>query len=323
MIRTILVPLDGSKLSERALDTAAEMARLARARIELVLVQPAGASIGASLTPLEVGGIGVAERYLRDIAEGLERGGTTPVGTRVASGDRVERICHLAKRLHADLIVMSTHGRTGFSRAWIGSIADGVVRQSAVPVYLIRSAEESVGEPAPQAPGRNIVVALDGSPLAEKILPGVCELAMLTGARLTLFQAVIPVPVVATDMATPYIAPVPVVDDATTQLVLNEARGYLARIAATLQGLPVQTEAVVEQRPATAILDVARETRADLIAMTTHGRGASRLLLGSVADKVLRAAPIPLLLYRPRMRPAPRLAKRPIVRGRTLTSSRV
>jgi len=322
MIKTILVPLDGSTLAERALDTAEQMARSALARIELVLVQPAGATIGANLTPLEVGGVSIAEEYLRTIAARLERAGTPPVGSRVATGDRVERICHLAKRLHADLVVMGTHGRTGFSRAWIGSIADGVVRQSSVPVYLIPSTDESTLQPTSPAPTKNILVALDGSPLAERVLPIACELAAVTGAAITLVQAVVPVPVIATDMATPYIAPIPVVDESTTRLVFDDATAYMARMAAMLQGLPVKTRVVVEQRPAQAILDVAATTHADVIAMTTHGRGASRLLLGSVADKVLRAATMPLLLYRPRMRASKRMAKPPMLRGKTRVAQR-
>ncbi len=323
MITTILVPLDGSTLSERALGTAAEMARLSRARIELVLVQPPGASIGSNLTPLEVGGVSIAEQYLSGLAERLARSTTTPVGSRVVIGDRVERICHVARRIHADLIVMSTHGRTGFSRAWIGSVADGVVRQSSVPVYLIRATEDNVAEPTRPTPTRNIVVALDGSTVAEKIIPIASELAIMTGATLTLVQAVVPVPVVATDMATPYIAPVPVVDEGTTQLLLGDARAYLAKVATLLQGMPVKTKVIMETRPAAAILDIAHAVQADLVAMTTHGRGASRLLIGSVADKVLRAATTPLLLYRPTTRGIKRHARRAIPHARKVTPSRV
>jgi nucleotide-binding universal stress UspA family protein len=101
------------------------------------------------------------------------------------------------------------------------------------------------------------------------------------------------------DMVASYALPVPFVDEEATASQVKDAEKYVRDIAATLAPLSVDTRVVVNDHPAAAILALVGETKSDVVAMTTHGRGASRLLVGSVADKVLRATPKPLLLYRP------------------------
>jgi nucleotide-binding universal stress UspA family protein len=149
-----------------------------------------------------------------------------------------------------------------------------------------------------------IVVALDGSALAEKILPHVEALAEKFGSTLTLVRAVMPVEKVAA-LIEPAVAEVPVdpgLIEETVEAEEGEARAYLEHVADALRrpGIKVQTEVPLDSA-VEAIVDCARRTQADLVGLTTHGRsGLSRLVFGSVADGVLRGAPCPVLLARSR-----------------------
>lgn len=147
-----------------------------------------------------------------------------------------------------------------------------------------------------------IAVALDGSPLAEQILPHVETLAEHFGSTLILVRAVLPVENVAA-LVDPVISGVPLdptlVQD-TTEADEQEARTYLDQVATALRqrGISVQTEQP-HGAAAEAIVDTARRAHADLIALTTHGRsGLGRLLFGSVADEVLHKTTRPVLLVR-------------------------
>lgn len=135
------------------------------------------------------------------------------------------------------------------------------------------------------------------------MLAAASALASCSGARVSLLRVVQPVPLLSAAAGVPlgYIAPT-FVDDPATQSFAEAADRELAEVAARLRdehGLVVETHVVVEAGVAGAILDFARTHDADVIAMSTHGRGVSRLLLGSVADKVLRGGGLPLLAYRP------------------------
>jgi nucleotide-binding universal stress UspA family protein len=212
-------------------------------------------------------------------------------------------LCGQAEALGVDLVVLTTHGRGPLGRFWLGSVADALVRRLPVPALLVRPQE---GAPAAEAV-RHILVPLDGSPLAEQILEPAAALAELTGAAVTLLRVVGPVPPPGAEV------PDGLIEEAVQQLLektaeLQErvnagASQGLETAAARLRerGLVVQTRVAVADAPAPAILDAAREVGADLIALATHGRrGLKRLLLGSVADKVVRGGTLPVLLLRPR-----------------------
>ena len=148
----------------------------------------------------------------------------------------------------------------------------------------------------------NIVVALDGSPVAEQVLPCLAALAERFGSTLILVRAFLPVESPAA-MVPPAVGGVPLdptqVED-TIEFEDQEAMTYLERVATALRlrGLVARTECP-QDLAADAIVEVARRTNADLIALTTHGRGGlSRLVHGSVAESVLRAARCPVLLVR-------------------------
>lgn len=150
---------------------------------------------------------------------------------------------------------------------------------------------------------RHILVPLDGSRLAEQVLPHVVALAQKLGARVTLLRATTAARTVGTSAALAGIAPGggPIVD--VTPLIIAEQEAvatYLSAVADRLraQGVPVDFE-YPEGPPAEAILGRAAALGVDLIAMTTHGRGGlGRVVFGSVADEVLRRSTVPVLLIR-------------------------
>jgi nucleotide-binding universal stress UspA family protein len=211
-------------------------------------------------------------------------------------------ICARALDEGADLVVMTSHGRTGFSRAWLGSVADGVVRRAAVPVLLLRIADTS-GRPDERTVPRfgRILVPLDGSRQAAVVLDPAAALAQASGATLVLLRVVQPVPI-ASVPPMGFAGGAVVVDDAATQVLARDARQDLEREARELaeRGVSaVEQHVIVEPGVARAILDFANRHRVDLIAMASHGRGASRLVIGSIADKLLRGSALPILLRRP------------------------
>jgi nucleotide-binding universal stress UspA family protein len=169
---------------------------------------------------------------------------------------------------------MTTHGRRGLDRVFMGSVAEAVVRESETPLIVAR----------PDARVRDwkkIVVALDGSPEAEAVLDDVTDLARRTTAALHLFHV------------SEVLAAAPGVEYGYSAVVLPDMKPYLKRIADRLGalGLSVTTETRMGS-PGSDIVRYADEVDAGLIALTTHGRsGLRRVIMGSVAEHVLRKAP--------------------------------
>lgn len=172
---------------------------------------------------------------------------------------------HLESSPEGGLIVMTTHGRSGISRMWLGSVAEHLVRYTPTPVLLIRPAQGGTDV----TPIDRVLVALDGSARAERSLPWARALASALEAAVTLFA---------------------VAGDEDSQPGIEEY----------LQGLAGKDERVVaasDVAPARAILEMARSGGSPLVAITTRGRSAvARNLFGSVADKVVRSAEVPLLV---------------------------
>lgn len=242
----------------------------------------------------------IEEEYVSRAASKASLESSCAVFHRTLTGAVVEVICEHARTTRANLIVMTTHGRTGFSRAWLGSIADGVVRQSAVPVLMLRP--EQLRVPAGNHSLRHFVVPLDGSEAAEAVLKPVLGLIGSATSALTLVQIVRPVLHYSAIPSQAYSVLMPIVDEEATQGQTEYATRYLEGLATKLRARTqarIEIRVVLEERVASAILALAKEGRADVIAMTTHGRGASRMIVGSVADKVLRGVATPFLLYRP------------------------
>ena len=299
MYRSLLVPLDGSPFAEQALPMALSLARRAGASVHVVLVHvPFTAVYADSIAPgtceAEASALEQQRVYLGGIVKRLAGLSSAPVTSALLEGQVVaETLNAHATATGADLLVMTTHGRGPLSRFWLGSVADELVRRATTPILLVRPQEKAPDLDA-EPVMRHILVPLDGSDLAEKVLEAAVGLGGLLEADYRLVRIYGPLIDTALD-ASAGGSQLPV------EQLRAEAEGYLHRVAGRLQqqGHAVQTEAVLGQHPATAILEAAQAAAVDLIALETHGRrGLRRLLMGSVADKVIRGASVPVLVHR-------------------------
>jgi nucleotide-binding universal stress UspA family protein len=298
MYRRTLVPLDGSPLAEHALPHAIALARATGGGLHLVRVTGARRASAGDLSP--------EEGYLAGVARRVRDAG---IGATIAlrAGDAVDEIVAEAAD-GADLIAMATHGRGGLGRVLFGSVAAAVLSRSTVPVLLVRA-----WLPAAQAvalgPAPLILVPLDGSAYAEAALPPAAALARALDGRLLLLRVVPP--------ETPATAPLLLSSgelDAGQLRLLQEARDghlaeagvYLDQVVSRLAALGHSAEREVRAGPVAATIVAAkREHGAALIAMTSRGyAGARRLVIGDVADAVLREGTRPLLLIGPGARAA-------------------
>jgi nucleotide-binding universal stress UspA family protein len=280
MYRTILVPLDGSPLGERALPYAAAVARATGDRLRLLRVVQGRADAEAAAG---------AAAYLQDMAARLARPGT---GTGVLASDPAAEILREARRAEAGLVALSTHGRSGLGRWLYGSVADAVVRHAPVPVLLVPTACPPAWPPEGV---RRVVLPLDGSPFAEAaVVPG-ADLAEALCVEVVVLRVVGPPPYVVADAA----GGEHVADDPAAALA--EARRYVDAVTDGLRRRGRAAEPLVAAGPPGAtIAAVVAAQGAGLVAMATHGRGGvERAVLGSVTTETIRRSSVPLLLVRP------------------------
>lgn len=302
MYSKIVVPLDGSELAEAVLPHVAEVIRDRGGQVCLLSVAPAM----KRTTPVDVAPspAGVQEEgqrverelvaYLRTVARRLE-----PVAADVQVGVRFGRpadgILAFAEEVGADLIAMSTHGRSGISRWVFGSVADRVLRAAACPVLLVRA-----GQVQSRTAYRRILVPLDGSELAEEALPYVKALVRPNHTRI--FLVAVLVNGLGDRTVTLLTSYPPGLQLATTafQQADVEMTSYLRSVAVALRERGAAVHIAVQRgSPAEEILAYAADVEADLTVMTTHGfSGVSRWVYGNVADKVLQGAQSPVLLVR-------------------------
>jgi len=307
MIKRLLVPLDGSALAEQALPVAAAIARAFDATIDITVVHRSNRGHDERFpSDEELSDWKTEDAYAERIANALQTRVDGAVSHGTPSGDPVDMICARTRDLRADLIVMTSHGRTGISRAWMGSIADGVMRKSHVPILMLRAAELEPHRLTTPLAFERVLVPLDGSALAADIVPIASDLARCGNGRIVLLRVVRPVPMITADPDLLWAGAVPA-DEAATRTLVAEAKKDLGELGRRLerQGIRnLEIHVTVHKQVARAILDFAHEQEVDVICMSTHGRGASRLVLGSVADKVLRGATMPVVLRRPAEIPA-------------------
>lgn len=297
MFKLILVPLDGSAFAEQALPTARRIAEREHAAIELVHayeVLPPYRTQGAPVLDPRLDAELRKDRatYLEGVAERLRLSTTAPVQSRLLDGPADRALAGRIEASGADLVIMVTHGRGGLSRLWLGSVASELVRNSIAPVLLIRPEEATENVLLPRRFGR-VLVPLDGSPAGEEAIEHALEMAEDRDVEFTLLHVLTPV-VFVTDPGIAY------PDEAELQAAAGE---YLEQLAGGIRarGFVVKSVAVRHAQPAQAILDAADANGVDLIVMETHGwRGFTQLMLGRVADKVVRASNVPVLLHRPR-----------------------
>ncbi len=277
MFQIILVPLDGSPLSEQALVVAARLAQSHTATLHL-------AHVHAPDTEHDIS-------YLEQVATSLPISDQAPVIAWI-EGPIAFALNRYSYAVAADLMVLTTHGHNGMNQLWVGSVAESLLRSMHIPLLLLRP------NPTPTAPTpfRHILVPLDGSALAEQILPHAITLADQEGAELTLLRVIEGSPHTNHTGVTYR----PHEDTLTAQR--ETAQVYLDRLAQDLlaRGHPAHWRVVAAEEPARAILATATEIGADLLALATRGRsGLNRAILGSIADKVLRGGDLPVLALRP------------------------
>jgi nucleotide-binding universal stress UspA family protein len=302
MFNTILIPLDGSSLAEQALGRGMAIARATGAELELALVHQPFPFDGFPDAPW-VSQLWDAERdYLETVNAEIRIGGLVSTRHAVLRGEPVDMICRHIHDVHADLVVLTTHARTGLNRAWLGSVADGIVRHSTVPVLVLRPVHGASRKDASRHLFRHMLVPVDGSSSSTEILKAATALAKCSDAKLTLLRVVEPTPIVSMDAGLPETYMPGLMNDSITRRLADEATEQLVEMARVLHedsGLAVDAHVIVEPHVGQAIIDFAERHGNDLVAMATHGRGISRLLLGSVADKVMRGGTLPMLLIRP------------------------
>ncbi|HNS01479.1 MAG TPA: universal stress protein [Anaerolineae bacterium] len=290
--RQVAIALDGSEFAERALPSAVAISRQLDATLVLISVLPGRGALRvlprgrSSGNPLEAGQPEL-ETYLDALAGQCQAQGVR-VETYIAAGPVAQSIAMLTRELRIDLLVMSTHGRSGVSRFMLGSNASALLQLTRVPVILLRPQALAAGQ---RPILRRVLVTLDGSSFGEQVLPWARLSAQVSGAELLLLTVPeIPEPAM-------YGALGDAVDELRQQADAN-ARRYLERTAALLTEEGLAVSALVEgSRPATTILDVAEREEVDLIMVATHGRGGvERLFLGSVADRVVHHSRHPVML---------------------------
>lgn len=327
MFHHLLVPLDGSSRAELALPVAARLARTLGATLTLLrAVPPPEDLVWQSIGPLYDASRVLehewtqAEAYVQRVAasellEGLQ------VVPMVTGGNAAQRILIEAQRKSTDLIIMCCHGETGFKRWASGSVSLKVVRQSSVPVLLLRPAVEGmVALPHILPQQVRVLVPLDGSPLAEEALaPALALTQALSAPQAGWLQLRGIVPLFTPELTTP--DKIEAAMEAGQTYLASVEHRLLEQVAAANANVTIASSVAMRQDVAHALVELAEvgdggEQReglpaSDLIAIATHGRsGLAHWAMGSVTERVLDATRLPMLIVRPQQAAASRPAKR-------------
>jgi len=284
MFERLMVPVDGSPLAEEVLAQLDPLLRRDDAELVLLRVVNVPLSLGRTdTTPLLSQARAEADRYVETLTRNLRDRGLRARG-KVAEGMPAESILAAAAEERADLVAMTTHGRSGISRWVFGSVAEKVIRAADRPLLIHRS----FGLARPAGPIRRILVPTDGSAASEAVLPAVVRLARTLEAHVVVLHAPVGAEVaVGAYSGTLGAAPAP----------SEDVTHHMSAVLET-QGLPVTTLTLAGDA-ASQIVNACKPWNIDLIAMATHGRsGLGRWVLGSVTEKVLRTAPVPTLIVR-------------------------
>ena len=305
-INRILFPTDGSDASAVAFPQAAALADWHDA--ELHILNVTDDRDDPALT------VPVSDKTLRDWLAAVPSGMTTPdlrdlsvTQKQVEADAPAERLLAYVEDEDIDLIVMGTHGRRGLSRALLGSVTETVVRQAPCPVFVVRSTDE----PMPQQHAiRRVLVPIDFSDASHEAIQHATEIAQTYGAEINLLHVIEEVVYPsAYGLGDAYFP---------TQNVIKKVEQTLADLARDEIGYEhIMISAVVGYAPL-SIIDYAEENEADLIVIATHGRsGFDRMLLGSVAERVIRRAPVPVFIVKPGRKSLVPPAKSTAVAGKT------
>ena len=298
MYTKMLIPLDGSRTAEKVLPFARALAQTLKIPIELlgvvdvgVMVAQVAADRARYLDTLIAQNERSSKDYLKDVAARLP--GLSVTWT-VERGRPAEVIIERAAADKGTLITMATHGRSGINRWLLGSVAEKVLRGTTNPLFLVRGNEEPAADGSPAM--KSIIVPLDGSELAESVLPTVAAVAKVLDLEVILCRA-FELPASAYYGGEDYLPNY----DALKQQVKDEAQSYLEQKREALKGMGLAKVSTVllEGTGADEIVHYAQEHPDSLVAMCTHGRsGIKRWVLGSVTEKVVRHSGDPVLVVR-------------------------
>lgn len=291
-MKKILVPVDGSQFAERALGVALGIAGKTGAEVRLAMVAERQRLTEAVWWETYMAG---HQTYLDGLLASLDPASDpgVDVSSTLLEGEVVECLLDESAEWRADLVVICTHGHGGLSRAWLGSVADALVHESAVPVLLVRPPDEDSSPQERFVPTR-IAVTLDGSTFAEAALGPAVELAKATGAGLALVNVVsFPAQVSS------YLPDTTVDNNEFIAAAEIDGRSYLGKLTGPLEVEvgSVETRVLVSTGAARGVLEAVGEVGADLIVTASHARrGVSRWVLGSVADKIVRGGSTPVMV---------------------------
>ena len=297
MLQNILVPLDGSALSEWALPYAAELAQAAGASLTLVRTADMHAGLHLGLPHLHVHYL---SSYVDMHADRLRARGLV-VDTVLASGEPPEALVAEIERRQPGLVVMSAHGRSGIDRLVRGSVTDTVVSRAGCPVMLVRAGASNGASAAPLLARKRVVVPLDGSRFSEAGLPVAVELGRVLGSDIVLVQAIVPVYQVLTELE--LVAP-PTMYQAlrlvdAEDAAANYLNGLAHRLSESEDGLRVTGAARIGELTE-VIRELSTNAPISLVVMATHSRtGLARALLGGEAHAVVRSDDLPVVLVHP------------------------
>jgi nucleotide-binding universal stress UspA family protein len=298
MYSKILVPLDGSKTAEKVLPYARHLAGKFKIPVELLAVLDIAemathisAEKARHLDTMIEDGMRASTTYLRGIAT------TFPEGNVICTVEKDRAEEAIIGKAGADggtLIAMATHGRSGMDRFLLGSVAEKVLRGSANPLVLVRAKEEA--KTSGEAPFKSIIVPLDGSELAESVIPLAATMAKRLDLEVVLFRAY-HIPYNAYGGDDGYM----VNYDELIASVRDEAKEYLDKQVVDVKKLGVAKVSALSKEgfAGDEIIALGHKTPDGLIAMCSHGRsGVKRWVLGSVTENVVRHSDAPVLVVR-------------------------
>jgi nucleotide-binding universal stress UspA family protein len=298
MFTKLLVPLDGSKTAEKALPYARYLAQDKNVVVELLaavdvanMASHMSAERALHVDTMVEDAVRASEKYLQAIAGTFT---AAKIKTAVETGRPEEVIVEKAAAEEDTLITMATHGRSGMNRWLLGSVAEKVLRGATGPVLLIRAREGSRSEDGP--PPKSLIVPLDGSDLAERVLPKAMEFAKQKNLEIVLIRAY-HIPTTAYAGVEGYALPM----DDLLKSMREEACEYLEKKVADVNKLGIAKVSFTarEGLPADEVISFAKNLPRGLIAMSTHGRsGVRRWVLGSVTETVVRHSENPVLVIR-------------------------
>jgi nucleotide-binding universal stress UspA family protein len=295
MFRKILTPLDGSTVAEQVLPYVRILADGLKVPVELLGVvdieELASQTSAEKVDGIIEDSVRRSGEYLNRVAQTVSR---ASVSFAVEKGRAAEVIIANALADKETLIAMATHGRSGINRWLLGSVAEKVLRGSANPLLLVRAQAEAKTEG--EVTLKSIVVPLDGSEVAESVLPTVLEMAKKLNIEIVLFRA-FNVPYSVFGGVRDHFA---VVDELLGG-IKAEAHDYLKKKTEELkeQGASKVSYVLKQGTSADQIISLGRKTPDNLIAMCTHGwSGAKGWVLGSITETVVRHSGDPVLIIR-------------------------